>query len=175
MSSNNVLEIMRQIPGSWQLPIKDGESVTITFFPNKAFYYKICANSASQKGIQVFTGDDWKGNWHVRSNRTAPSSLEKSSTSSANVMRRLVGKDAPPPKPPAAGPYLVLNFTALPDSILNLNIAGVRVDLANWVNNLFEAFRDGNYRIIEFTKEEMHLEGPKGNREIWHRTSDNFA
>jgi len=163
-------EYTRRMPGSWRLPLKEDEAVTITFFPNGRFFYTIAANSALRKLMQIGTGDDWEGNWHVRANRAKPGMLERSSATVRSSFS--LGEEKRPP--PEKGPFLVLNFTEMRKSILNMNLLGVRMDLANWINNLMETMRDGHYRIMEMTDEELHLDGPNGP-EVWHRAHNQFA
>jgi hypothetical protein len=171
---HSVLEVIRQIPGSWRLSIKTDESITITFFPNGHFFWTISAYSATKKAIQIATGPEWAGNWHVRSERGPHSSLSGSSSSSFSSFSLFDRNPRQPVDTGAQGPYLILNFTELSKSILNFQLFGFRIDLANWVNNFAELIRDGNYRIVEFNKDKMRLENPEGI-EIWHNVSTKFA
>lgn len=168
------LEIIRQIPGSWRLPIREDESITITFFPNGHFFMTISAYSSAKRTIQVLTGPDWQGNWHVRSQRRSSSSSSSSSSPFSSFSSFGKGSSNNPVSN-LPGPYLVLNFTDLTKSILNFQLFGFRVDLANWFNNFCETIKDNNYRILDFDSEEMQLETPEKVKENWHRVSKTFA
>lgn len=172
-TGNRALQIMRQLPGSWRLPITKKESVTITFQANGHFYWVASANAPTKKALQIALGAERQGNWQVRSEPGSRGSLRGSSaagrSSSANLMARLRSQPVPSGPPIPEGPYLILNFTELPKSALNLSLFGVRADVADWINNFLETVRDGNHRIVEFHDDRMVVELPSGSREAWHR------
>ncbi len=169
MSDLKPLDIIRQLPGSWRLPIRSDESITVSFSPNGKFFWNISAYSTTKKTIQIFTGPDYQGNWHIRSERSKGSSA--SSLSSVSSSFSLIKSQPPKSSSDITGPFLVLNFTDLPHSILNITPFGVRMDVANWINNFFEIARNNDYRILEFTTDEMHLEAPNNTKEVWRRVS----
>lgn len=173
-------QIIKRLPGSWRLPNRDDNSVTITFYPDGNFGWTVSAYSVVQKTTQIFTGPFWRGNWQVRPQKSAVGYSDYFTTLNWGVQETLAeclslfslpAERRPPPRFPVAipGPFLVLNFTDLSQSILNLSILGVRLDVANWMNNIAEVFRDGNQRIVEISDESLRIEGSRNSVETWFR------
>jgi len=161
----NNLQIIKRLSGSWRLPISNGESATITFQPSGLFAWNISARNTATKAKQLVLGDDMIGNWHISSEKSTSSVSSFSSFSSSFASKPKADK-------PLEGPFLILNFKKLPESILNINAFGFRLEIANFINNFLELVRDGNYRIVEFETESMTLENPKGEIEVWHKAQE---
>jgi hypothetical protein len=171
--TDDVLSIIRRLPGSWRLPITDDDSVTATFFPNSSFFWMIAAYSMKSKVVRMLTGDEIKGTWQVRSVRSKKTLQASSRESSAALKRLFSGADAPEVTEPP-GPFLVLTFTDYMKSLLNLQVMGFRADLMNWLNHAKQLLIDNSYRIVDFNDQQMVLE-LDGRLDTWHRSSDSFA
>ncbi|MBF2005550.1 MAG: hypothetical protein IGS49_08790 [Chlorogloeopsis fritschii C42_A2020_084] len=167
ITEEETIKIVNQLIGSWRLPLNDHDSVSVSFFPNGNFFWTIAAYSTVEKVIQIFKGAEMQGNWQVRPKRKPPKILSK--VNLFNTPNRELSVASSP------GPFLILNFTDLPKSMLNLRFAGWQIDLANWVNNVLEVTRDGHYRILKFSSEEMQLETPEKKVEIWRKASGEFG
>lgn len=175
-----IASLVKRLPGSWRLPNRLDESVAVTFYPDGNFGWTVSAYSAWRKTIQIGTGPFWRGNWQIRPTKWAPKVVDYSryfawaGRETCVDVLDAVGMPLPhqaPPTMPLAieGPFLVMNFTDLSQSILNLCLFGFRLDLANWLNNVAEVFRDGNVRIVEFADDRMTIEPPERRPETWYR------
>lgn len=162
MTEEETNKITNQLTGSWRLPINENNSISITLLSNANFFWTIAAYSTTEKAIQILTGSEMQGNWQVRATRKPPK-IDKI----RNPFNTEKAKESSVSSP--SGPYLILNFTDLPKSMLNLRIKGWQVDLANWINNVLEVTRDGHYRILEFSSDKMQLKTPENKLEVWRK------
>jgi hypothetical protein len=182
-------DIKRRILGSWELPSNEDYSETINLYGSPAkFTYTCSATSAKERIRQVLVGDEIYGNWHIRTTRkknSAGSSSSGSMRSSASfgtdwlAPRAQVGKvvdRSVQADDDDLGPFLVLNFTDITKSILNVNILGVRFDLANWLNNFREIVEDDYLKIISLTDKDtrLTLKGKRGTQ-VWRRFQESMG
>lgn len=168
ITEEEIIKIVNQLGGSWRLPITEHDSVSVTFLPNGNFFWTIAAYSSFEKMIQILKGSEMQGNWQVRPTRKPPKITFENIFNILGDRKTSVSTNTP-------RPYLILNFTDLPKSVLNIRLAGSHIDLANWVNNLLEVTRDGHYRILEFSSEEMRLETPEKKIEIWRKAGEAYS
>jgi hypothetical protein len=175
-------DIKRRILGSWELPTNENYSETINLYGSPAkFTYTCSATSARERIRQVFVGDEIYGNWHIRTTRKKNSSGSSSSgsmRSSVNISTAWLAPRAQTGKVDTSiqiddddlGPFLVLNFTDITKSILNVNVLGVRFDLANWLNNFREIVEDDYLKIISLADNDtrLTLKGKRGTQ-VWRR------
>jgi hypothetical protein len=181
-------DIKRKILGSWELPSNEDYSETINLYGSPAkFTYTCSATSAKERIRQVFVGDEIYGNWHIRTTRkksSARSSSFGSVRSSVNFSTGWLAPRAQTSQVDASvrcddddlGPFLVLNFTDITKSILNVNVLGIRFDLANWLNNLREIVEDDYLKIISLTDDDtcLTLRGKRGTQ-IWRRFQESMG
>lgn len=175
-------DIKRRILGSWELPSNEDYSETINLYGSPAkFTYTCSATSAKERIRQVFVGDEIHGNWHIRTTRkknSAGSSSSGSVRSSVNFGTNWLAPRAQTGQVDASvrfddddlGPFLVLNFTDITKSILNVNVLGIRFDLANWLNNFREIVEDDYLKIISLTDNDTRLTlKSKRGTQVWRR------
>lgn len=179
--SLEIWEVSRDLRGCWSLPQYDSFSVTISFSANSEFTYAITALNTKQRIKAMTIGNKIHGTWTVRDtypgddNQEAPSELRSVSSRAA---RKLTGVFGPPtqqaePQPYQKGengPFLMLNFTDLPDSHLNLSFLGAKLPIANFMNKLRELAAPDVFKIIDITLPTMQVEGRQGI-ETWHKTA----
>lgn len=175
-------DIQRKIVGSWQLPIHDDYSETITLHgAPRRLVYTCSAASFKERLRQFFVGDELYGNWQIRTSRSKQSksaiassvggSLKRSTTGSLTWISPRFEKEGSPSNTNdeyETGLFLVLNFTDIPKSLLNLNLVGLRIDIGNWLNNLREMIEDDSFKIISLTDKDtkLTLQGKKGIQ-VW--------
>ncbi|WP_017654649.1 hypothetical protein [Fortiea contorta] len=181
-------DIKRRILGSWELPSHEEYAETINLYgsPSK-FTYTCSATSVKERIRQILVGDEIHGNWHIRTNRrkslrdsSASGSVRSSVSFSTNWLApraqtgkvdasiRLDGDDL--------GPFLVLNFTDITKSILNLNLLGIRLDVANWLNNFREIAEDDYLKIVSLKDNDtrLTLKGKRGIQ-VWRRFQESMG
>lgn len=173
-------DIQRKIVGSWQLPIHDDYSETITLHgAPRRLIYTCSAASFPERLRQFFVGDELYGNWQIRTSRSkqcaiassAKGSVKRSTTSSLTWIAprfETEGEKSNISNEYETGLFLVLNFTDIPKSLLNLNLVGLRIDIANWLNNLREMIEDDVFKIVALTDGDtkLTLQGKKGTQ-VW--------
>jgi hypothetical protein len=145
--------------------------------PNGQFFWVVSANTVFEKTKQIAIGSDWQGNWQVQSEPGARGSIRESSIAVRNSSARLgqmFNNSTQPKVENLPGLYLVLNFIEIPKAALNITAFGLRLNLANWINNFLETIQNGNYKILEFTRDEMELENYKKKQEIWFHTTESL-
>jgi hypothetical protein len=180
--------IKRRILGSWELPSHEDYSETINLYGAPArFTYTCSATSVQERIRQIFVGDEIHGNWHIRTTRKKNSGSSSSSgsvRSSVNLGTDWLAPRAQTGKVDSSfrlddddlGPFLVLNFTDIAKSILNINVLGLRLDLANWLNNFREIAEDDYLKIISLTDNDtrLTLKGKRGTQ-VWRRFQESMG
>jgi hypothetical protein len=163
-------EIAAQLPGAWRLPITDDYSVIIALTGNGQFLYTISAATAKARALRLLLGDEIAGDWHVRSRRPRGSSFG----SSAGSVRFVTSSVAPPHQrgggnsQDEVGPFLVLNVTRVPNSILNLSVAGFHVKFGEWLSHIRQVAVPDYIKILDLTQNELKVRGYSGV-EVWHK------
>lgn len=171
---------MSLIPGTWNLPMDDHYAITMTFSRSKQFTCMICAATPRERLRQAFFGDEIRGNWHIRSRKPPQGTVGGSVNAIERIGRgsvvRLTDLVAPPselgPKPGyedgEEGPFLVLNYTDFPQSLLNIHAFGFNVKLGNWLSAIRQVISDDYHKILEIDKERLVIDGRNGP-EHWGR------
>jgi hypothetical protein len=171
-------DLKKKILGSWELPSHENYSETINLHGSPVrFTYTCSATSVGERCRQILVGDEIYGNWHIRTTRKKTSS----SSSARGSVNFFTGWLAPPSQTGKVdtsvrfddddlGPFLVLNFTEIAKSILNVNVLGIRLDLANWLNNFREIVEDDHLKIISLTENDtlLTLKGKRGIQ-VWRK------
>lgn len=181
-------EIKRRILGSWELSSNEDYSETINLYGSPAkFIYTCSATSAKERIRQIFVGDEIYGNWHIR---TARQKNSESSSSSGLIKdavtlgtewlapRVRTGKVNTPVRfdENELGLFLVLNFTDIPESMFNVNLLGVRLDVANWLNNVREIVDDDYLKIISLTDNDTRLTlKDKRGTQVWRKFQESIG
>jgi hypothetical protein len=170
-------EIKKRLQGSWQLPLHSSCSVTMFLQKTGEFRYIINATTSGERIRQLLAGHEILGTWSVHDKPLAKGFLDSSARGSLGSSFRMVTYTFAPPTQRAEpqkydqdekGPFLCLNFTDLAKSVANINIVGIRVEVANWINKLREVIAPDVFKILDLTPEQLQLEGRKGI-ELWRK------
>jgi hypothetical protein len=180
-------DIKRRILGAWELPSNEQYAETITLYGASAkFSYTCSATDIKERIRQIFVGDDIYGNWHIRTTRPKGSSKSSGGSirSSVSISTRWL---APRHQAQSVdqsfqlddddlGPFLILNFTDITKSILNVNILGIRLDAANWLNNLREIAENDYLKIVSLTDNDtrLTLQGKRGTQ-VWRKFQESVG
>lgn len=158
------VQLSRQLVGSWRLPQTPEGTAIVSFHPDGMFIWHNSTCDRLMKAREIVIGATMRGNWHVRNSLAAGQAWFGGWMSGVFGNPKLHG--LPAPKRLAEDWYLVINFTALPESVLNLNLLGLRCDLANWTLNAWELASLHAHEILEITDETMVL-SMYGHDQLW--------
>jgi hypothetical protein len=188
MSQLDPNEAKRRILGAWELPAHEDYTETICLhgYASK-FSYTCSATSPKERFRQIFVGDEIHGNWHIRATRRKggrDSSMIGSVRSSVGFSTEFImprfrkkGTDlANSLDEDDLGPFIVLNFTDISKSVLNVNLVGLRLDIANWLNNFRELVEDDYLKIVSLTENDtcLTLKNKKGIQ-VWRRFQESVG
>jgi hypothetical protein len=181
------IEAQRKMQGTWQLPMNEHYSDTLSLYPQGKLLYTCRAASFEERFHQMFVGDEQMGNWHVRSTYKKNALLNsrvggsiRGSVGSVNFIAPGFQRDgfdsSNVNQDNDTGPFLILNFTELTKSILNPTVAGFRIDIGNLLNNFRELVQDDCLQIVSFTDNDtkLTLRGNRGTT-VWHKVEDRFG
>ena len=164
-------EIERLLIGTWRLPLTEDYLVKIALGGVGTFKYTIAAASSKERARRLLLGEEIGGDWHIRRRRKPVGGLRQSSAGSVEFITSSI---APPHQRGGSsskdelGPFLVLNFTQVPKSILNLPIAGFHIELGSWLTHIRQVFVDDYIKLLDLTKSELKVHGHSGI-EVWRR------
>lgn len=163
-------EIEAQLPGTWRLPETNDYAAKIALSQSGQFIYTISAASTIERARRLLIGDEIAGDWHVRCVRP-PKNV---SGIFVEVIRVATSPIAPPHQrgrnanEDDEGPFLVLNFTRLPNSILNLRTAHFPIEVGNWLNHVRQIATPDYIKILDLTKTELKVHDHTGIQ-VWQR------
>jgi hypothetical protein len=164
---------------TWELPMGDDYSVELTLGNRLQMRYSICALTPKERLHRIIVGDDIAGTWKVVG-RKPPSGPLSSSVHGpiGGSIRKLTDIIAPPSERSdhapiyadgEVGPFLLLNFTDFPQSLLNVHAFGFNLKLGNWLNAVRQIVAEDYRKIVSLTEQELIVEGRDNQNEVWHR------
>lgn len=175
---NQCIDVTKRILGSWRLPETKYGTAIASFMADGMFLWHYSSIDRSLKAQEIAIGSCRRGNWHIRTNRLG-AFLNTSLPSFAQPMLGAVWNRAwsiedtfvdSKQLRDCEGLFLILNFTALPESCLNLNLLGLRMDVANWVMNLFEMVGNPCHELLSVSTSQLQIRYD-GKEATWNKIS----
>ncbi|PBC92467.1 hypothetical protein BX281_0122 [Streptomyces sp. Ag82_O1-15] len=172
--STDIHELMQRLQGTWRPPATDSSQVTVSLLFDHSMRMTVHALSNGEKWLQQLKGDQVIGTWDVHQ-RMRPRSKSSVASSSARIADSFTPKMRPLKDGAAQGvkegPFLVLRISDLPKASTNINIMGIRLDVANWAVSLGELAAGLYFRIVDAENHEtsLDMEGTSGVIQTWMR------
>ncbi len=175
MPGDELIELRNRLTGRWLMPGSEGvHASTIALLADGSMRITLPAVTVRQRTQQLMAGDTITGNWYLlgrAGRRTAGSSVTASVSSASSSFLPAVLRAQRPPPPGTRGPFLVLNIQDLPKAIANVQIFGVRIDIANWVVAADELAAGRHIKLIDVADidTQITVQMPDRSTQTWRR------
>jgi hypothetical protein len=137
----DISAMQRDLPGTWQLSAARSHNCWLRLDPNGGMQLHTRARESGDRWLELLAGEVAAGDWDVWSELPASRQSGSITRSASDIAGSFTGSlaparallDASQRQPTDAGPFLRLHINRLPNSLLNVRIAGFQLNLADVV------------------------------------------